>query len=394
MGELNKTNGNDVERTKQQQKEIACQCLKNFGLLENVQKEFADTGKLYYSERTTKVFDGILYWMSNHPEWEERIKKLEEEYGILVYHAYFYHASYGDILDCLYISSDPDCFEDTLEDSKDEIASIYAFNLTEPMSDKSKQRAKEMLKRSIISIDKNGENAIKKINQINSQIMGLHQYYCTATMINHDFGDIAYELSYLIENKLNPIAKRGKFKQSCSKYITDTYLKRNNYTTYKIGKVVLIPMVYISHRKPMNFSQDMNVYTEEGRNKSGYKKLVLEGALKERWRIRNKYDDVEFLDNSISKISAQQLTCAISKLFVTDGEIHHIKPKENGGDNSYDNLLYVDKNVHKLIHLKDEGKIQIYLSHFEKIVSDYNDFINTLNKFRKLARNKIINLSK
>lgn len=39
-------------------------------------------------------------------------------------------------------------------------------------------------------------------------------------------------------------------------------------------------------------------------------------------------------------------------------------------------------------------KIQIYLSHFEKIVSDYNDFINTLNKFRKLARNKIINLSK
>lgn len=56
----------------------------------------------------------------------------------------------------------------------------------------------------------------------------------------------------------------------------------------------------------MNFSQDMNVYTEEGRNKSGYKKLVLEGALKERWRVRNKYDDVEFLDNSISKISAQQ----------------------------------------------------------------------------------------
>ena len=33
-----KTNGNDVESIKQRQKEIACQCLKNFGLLENVQK--------------------------------------------------------------------------------------------------------------------------------------------------------------------------------------------------------------------------------------------------------------------------------------------------------------------------------------------------------------------
>ena len=261
------------------------------------------------------------------------------------------------------------------------------------MSDKSKQRAKEMLKRSINSIDKNGENAIKKINQINSQIMGLHQYYSTATMINHDFGDIAYELSYLIERKLNPIAKRGKFKQSCSKYITDTYLKKNNYITYKIGKVVLIPMVYVSHKKPMNFSQDMNVYSEEGRNRSGYKKLVLEGVLKERWKNRSRYDDVELLDNSISKISSQQLVCAISKLFITDGEIHHIIPKEMGGDNSYNNLLYVDKNVHKLIHLIDSNKIQIYLNHFEKIVPNYNEFIESLNKYRILAGNEEINLS-
>ena len=259
------------------------------------------------------------------------------------------------------------------------------------ISDKSKQRAKEMLKRSINNIDGKGENAIKKTNQINSQIIGLHQYYNTATMVNHDFGDIAYELSYLIERKFKPIAKRGKFKQSCSKYITDTYLKRNNYITYKIGNVVLIPMVYISHKKPMNFSQDMNIYTEKGRNKSGYKKLVLEGVLKERWKLRSRYDDVELLDNSTSKISSQQLMCAISKLFVIDGEIHHIKPKEMGGNNDYNNLLYVDKNVHKLIHLKDNNKIRTYLNHFEKLVSNYTDFINALNKYRELAGNKIIN---
>ena len=133
MEELNKTNGYDAESIKQQQKEVACQCLKNFSILSKVQKEFADTGKLYYSERTTKVFDGILYWMSNHPEWEEQIKKLEEEYGILVYHAYLYRASYGVVLDCLYVSADPDCFIDTLADSREGIASIYAINLTEPM---------------------------------------------------------------------------------------------------------------------------------------------------------------------------------------------------------------------------------------------------------------------
>lgn len=261
------------------------------------------------------------------------------------------------------------------------------------ISDKSKQRIKQMLKKTIKSIDKNGENSVKKINQINSQIIGLHQYYSTATMINHDFGDIAYELSYLIERKLNPIAKRGKFKQSCSKYITETYLKRNNYFTYKIGKAVLIPMVYISHKKPMNFSQDMNVYSEDGRNKSGYKKLVLEGVLKDRWKIRSKYDDVELLDNSISKISSQQLICAISKLFIIDGEIHHITPKEMGGDDSYSNLLYVDRNVHKLIHIKDEKIIRVYINYFKKIISNYSEFINSLNKYRQLAGNEIINLS-
>lgn len=258
------------------------------------------------------------------------------------------------------------------------------------MSDKSKQRAKEMLKRSINKIDKNGENAGKMINKINSQIIGLHQYYSAATMVNHDFGDIAYELSYLIEHKLKPIAKEGKFKTSCSKYITETYLKRNNYKTYKVGKIVLIPMIYVSHQKLMNFSQDMNVYSEEGRNKIGYKKLVLEGVLKKRWKIRSRYDDTELLDNSISRMSAQQLKCSITKLFVTDGEIHHVIPKELGGDNSYQNLLYVDKFAHKLIHITNDSKTQMYLNYFKKILTNYDEFICMLNKYRKLAGNYAI----
>lgn len=117
---------------KERQKQIACECMERFGILEDIRKEFKETGKLFYSERMNEVFDGILYWVSNHPEWEEQIKNLEEEYGVLVYHAYLYHASYGTVLDCLYVSANPDCFEDTLEDSKDGIASIYTINLTIP----------------------------------------------------------------------------------------------------------------------------------------------------------------------------------------------------------------------------------------------------------------------
>lgn len=89
----------------------------------------------------------------------------------------------------------------------------------------------------------------------------------------------------------------------------------------------------------------------------------------------------------------EKLVCAISKLFIVDGEIHHIIPKEMGGNDNYDNLLYVDKNVHKLIHLKNNDKIQIYLKHFGKIVSNYADFIKRLNKYRLLAGNREINLN-
>lgn len=132
MEELSKANEDESLKNRRMQKQIACECLKRFGILENIRKEFEETGKLYYSERFNSVMDGILYWVSNHPEWEEQIKELEKEYGILVYHAYLYYASYGTVLDCLYVSSDPDCFDITLEDCKRGIARIYAINLTNP----------------------------------------------------------------------------------------------------------------------------------------------------------------------------------------------------------------------------------------------------------------------
>lgn len=115
---------------KNEQKKIAYKCLKNFGLMNNVCEEFKEKGTLYYSERQNQIFDGILYWVSNHPEWAEEIQRIEKEYGVLVYHAYLYHTVYGDVLDCLYVGGE-DTFEDTIADSKDGIATIYAIDLTE-----------------------------------------------------------------------------------------------------------------------------------------------------------------------------------------------------------------------------------------------------------------------
>lgn len=253
------------------------------------------------------------------------------------------------------------------------------------MSDKSKNNAKEMLKRTIKKFNKGGYEKTKTLNKLNSQIMGLHQYYCSATMINHDFGDLAYQLGYLIENRLKHIAKVGKFKTCNSNYITATYLKKNNYRTYKIGNVVLIPMVYISHRKLMNFSQDLNVYTELGRSKAGYNKLLLDMTIKRQWKMRNRFSNTELVDNSISVMSAQMLKCKVTGLFIENGEIHHKKPKEMGGTDDYANLIYVHKFIHKLIHIKDEDKIFKYLSFFKGVLKDkdkIDKMLVNLNKYR------------
>lgn len=123
----------EEKQKKEEQKRIARECLRNFRLMDQVQEQFMTEDKLFYSERHNQIFDGVLYWLSNKPEWLEKVHELEQEYGVLVYHAYLYRATYGTVLDCLCVPSDLDAFEDTLEDSKNGIAFIYAINLSEPL---------------------------------------------------------------------------------------------------------------------------------------------------------------------------------------------------------------------------------------------------------------------
>lgn len=72
----------EENQKKEEQKRIARECLRNFGLMDQVQEQFMTEDKLYYSERQNQIFDGILYWLSNKPEWLEKVRELEQEYGV------------------------------------------------------------------------------------------------------------------------------------------------------------------------------------------------------------------------------------------------------------------------------------------------------------------------
>ncbi len=129
---MENTEVRNMEEIKKKQKELACKCLRHFDMLEPVLKDFESEEKVYYSERQNKVFDGILFWMSNHPEWVDKIRQLEEKYNILVYHAYLYHTAYGAVLDCLYVPAEEEEWEYVLDNIKDGIANVYAIDFDEP----------------------------------------------------------------------------------------------------------------------------------------------------------------------------------------------------------------------------------------------------------------------
>jgi 5-methylcytosine-specific restriction endonuclease McrA len=68
---------------------------------------------------------------------------------------------------------------------------------------------------------------------------------------------------------------------------------------------------------------------------------------------------IEYNDNRISLYVAQKGKCFVSGKLLEIDEIHchHKKPKAKGGGDEYKNLLILHKDVHRLIHLKDEDKI-------------------------------------
>ncbi len=95
--------------------------MKALGLMSKIIKEFQEHDTLYYSERT--ALGGILYWVSNEPEWEKLIREFEEERDALVYHAT--HEELRDVGECLtllFVSADEETWPYDLEDCNNTVA--------------------------------------------------------------------------------------------------------------------------------------------------------------------------------------------------------------------------------------------------------------------------------
>ena len=92
------------ETLKQLQKIEAIKRMQALGLAPNVIKDFDKNGKVYYSERMSAMFDGILYWLDNNNEYVQAVREFERKYNALVYHAQLCNTSFGVMLSMLYVS--------------------------------------------------------------------------------------------------------------------------------------------------------------------------------------------------------------------------------------------------------------------------------------------------
>ena len=93
---------------------------------------------------------------------------------------------------------------------------------------------------------------------------------------------------------------------------------------------------------------------------------------------------VEYLDNRISLYAAQYGKCAITGKHLLKEEIHchHKTPKRYDGDDRYENLVIVHRDVHALIHAKTQESIERYMN----LVRPTKEQLKKINKLRILAR--------
>ena len=107
-----------------EKKAEAIRRMKLIKILPNVIEEFEKDNVVNYSE-----FEGVLYWLSNKPEWEEFVKAFEEKHNALVYHAELSYMEFGTCLSLFFVGNYKEEWERDYNDLKDGYAFVYVWNM-------------------------------------------------------------------------------------------------------------------------------------------------------------------------------------------------------------------------------------------------------------------------
>ncbi|MGP4042647.1 HNH endonuclease signature motif containing protein, partial [Gracilibacillus sp. D59] len=199
----------------------------------------------------------------------------------------------------------------------------------------------------------------------NSFVLGIHNYFNRATHVNNEFSRLSYDVRAFIYNRLKMV---GKFGYPANAPPTYKKFYTMGTKTFRIANVYLFQLADVKTKNAMNFSPRLNPFTPEGRTHI-YKQLrsdiQREIALLLESNIQTR--SVEYMDNRISRYSMKMGQCEITGVFLQANEVHchHYTPVYLGGDDTFNNLRILHKDIHTAIHQTDEKAIHSRLKGFD-----------------------------
>jgi group II intron reverse transcriptase/maturase len=251
------------------------------------------------------------------------------------------------------------------------------------ISDKADKKIKEKIKNQIEEIKK--QCTVKNVSRLNSMILGWHNYYSMATLVNIDFREINFLVRKRLYNRTRSIRSDKLSKSETYKRLYGKY----NFKTTTICNITIYPLAGITFRIPKFIKNQASRYTIEGRYfihkdlASKFKediKVLIDNP------INN--ESMEKNDNRISLYVGQKGLCHISKqkLNLSDMVIRNKLPKDKGGTDRYHNLILVNNKISTLIDEIDVQKINQYKEGIEL----EKKALDRLNALRILVGNPMI----
>jgi RNA-directed DNA polymerase len=215
----------------------------------------------------------------------------------------------------------------------------------------------------------------------NSFVLGIHNYFNRATHVYNEFSRLAYELRPFIYNRLKAV---GKFEHPTNPPPVYRKFYSLGIKTFKVCNVYLFPLADVSTRNNMSFSQSLTPFTKAGRERIHKQlqpdiqreiSLLMKSSLPAR--------SVEYMDNRISRYSMKMGKCEITDTFLCANDVHchHYIPLHLGGDDKFNNLRILHKDVHRLIHHTNKKAIDTLI--IKHGIS--KSMLQKINKYRQMS---------
>lgn len=322
---------------------------------------YADDFKLFCRKRSDaeKVFIAVKHWLKERLQLE-----ISEEKSKIVNLKRHYSEFLG--------------FE--LKAVKKRNKYVVRSHMTPKAKARETEKLVEQIKRIAHTQDRDDE--AKEITLYNSMVMGIHNYYCIATMIASDCDSLHRNVSTVMKNRLyGRLTKKG--------HINEVYI-RKQYGASKqirfISSKTVCPIGYIQTKTPLFKKKKVCKYTAEGREEIHKNLKINTAVMFALMRIKDPRRSIEYMDNRISLFAAQYGRCAVTGRQLTLSEIHchHKIPIRLGGTDKYTNLAILHRDVHTLIHATNSETIKVYLG----LIQPDKKALAKINELRVLAGNE------